>query len=132
VSSSDVNGYLKEITGAEVTAKDFRTWNGTVYVANILRSLETVGLTHVAAAVREAARRLGNTPAICRKSYVHPRVLDPASWEKPAPGASRARRGLYADEAALLAMLEPLKRASRKPRPRASSRPSLAAAPGPT
>jgi DNA topoisomerase I len=124
VSSSDVNAYLQEITGTDVTAKDFRTWNGTVYVANILRSLEQVGLTHVAAAVREAARRLGNTPAICRKSYVHPRVLDPASWEKPAPGVARARRGLYADEAALLAMLEPVKRASRTPRPRTSSRPS--------
>ena len=115
VGSADVNEYLKEITGRDVTAKDFRTWNGTVYVANMLRAFEgTVGITHVSAAVREAARRLGNTPAICRKSYVHPKVLDPATWAERAAGTKRARRGLYADEAALLALLAPaVKRAYR-------------------
>jgi len=130
VGSADVNGYLQEITGRDVTAKDFRTWNGTVYVANMLRAFEgTVGITHVSAAVREAARRLGNTPAICRKSYVHPKVLDPATWAEPRTTAKRARRGLYADEAALLALLAPVAarkvRAPRRtPRPRVSIRPS--------
>jgi len=103
---------------------------GTVYVANMLRAFEgTVGITHVSAAVREAARRLGNTPAICRKSYVHPKVLDPATWAEPRTTAKRARRGLYADEAALLALLAPVAarkvRAPRRtPRPRVSIRPS--------
>jgi len=127
VGSADVNEYLKEITGRDVTAKDFRTWNGTVYVANMLRAFEgTVGITHVSAAVREAAQRLGNTPAICRKSYVHPRVLDPQTWAERAKAVKRSRRGLYADEAALLALLESPKvtRAYRRPRLPPSSRPS--------
>jgi len=127
VGSADVNEYLKEITGRDVTAKDFRTWNGTVYVANMLRAYEgTVGITHVSAAVREASRRLGNTPAICRKSYVHPRVLDPQTWAERAKAVRRARRGLYADEAALLALLESpkVRRAYRRPRLPLASRPS--------
>ncbi|HZZ94100.1 MAG TPA: DNA topoisomerase IB [Usitatibacter sp.] len=133
VGSDDVNEYLQEITGSGVTAKDFRTWNGTVYVANMLRACEAeVGLTHVAAAVREAARRLGNTPAICRKSYVHPRVLDPKTWAGRAHAVKRARRGLYADEAALLALLEPVRTASRRRRPPLPTRPSMSAPAGPT
>jgi DNA topoisomerase-1 len=141
IGSADVNEYLREITGRDVTAKDFRTWNGTVYVANMLRAFEgTVGITHVAAAVREAARRLGNTPAICRKSYVHPRVLDPATWAKGASVEARAKRGLYADEAALLALLEGPRKAARRTavrpasrtrRPPASSRASSPALAGP-
>src|SRR4029079_1807232 len=105
VGSADVNEYLQEITGRDVTAKDFRTWNGTVYVANMLRAFEgTVGITHVWGGVGEAASRLGNTPAICRKSYVHPRVLDPETWRRPARHA-KAPRGLRADEARLLAII---------------------------
>jgi DNA topoisomerase-1 len=136
IGSADVNEYLKEITGRDVTAKDFRTWNGTVYVANMLRACERdVGITHVAAAVREAARRLGNTPAICRKSYVHPKVLDPATWAEPPAVVKRARRGLYADEAALLALLAPatkVKPAYRMRRPLPSSRPSSPARASPS
>ena len=135
VGSADVNEYLQEITGRDVTAKDFRTWNGTVYVANMLRAFEgTVGITHVSAAVREAASRLGNTPAICRKSYVHPRVLDPETWAGRAKAVKRARRGLYADEAALLALLDSpkVRRAYRTPRPRAAIRPSSHAPAGPS
>jgi DNA topoisomerase-1 len=135
VGSADVNQYLQEITGRDVTAKDFRTWNGTVYVANMLRLCEReVGSTHVAAAVREAARRLGNTPAICRKSYVHPKVLDPATWAQPARAVKRAPRGLHADEAALLALLEPaakVRTAYRRPRPPRSIRPSPSASASP-
>lgn len=132
IGSSDVNGYLKEISGAEVTAKDFRTWAGTVFVANELARREgPVRPSHMVAAVREAARRLGNTPAICRKSYVHPRVLDPQTWLKRAErrGGGRAPRGLRADEAALLRLLRPFNRASRTPRPhRSSPLPSRSAA----
>lgn len=116
IGSADVNEYLREISGAEITAKDFRTWAGTVFVASELaRREQPIGVSHMVAAVREAARRLGNTPAICRKSYVHPRVLDPETW--------RAARGLRADEAALLGLLAPLRAASRTPRPRRATSP---------
>jgi DNA topoisomerase-1 len=126
IESSDVNDYLREISGADVTAKDFRTWAGTVFVANELSRREgPVGPSHMVAAVREASQRLGNTPAICRKSYVHPRVLDPETWTaRPARRPGRRPRGLRADEAALLRLLAPLSSARRAPRPRRSSRPT--------
>jgi DNA topoisomerase-1 len=133
IGSSDVNDYLKEIGGVEeITTKDFRTWNGSLFVASMLRRCEHVELTHVVAAVREAAKRLGNTPAICRKSYVHPRVLDPGTWEGRAERAARrAPRGLRAEEAYLLEILKPLSSASKARRPRRSTpSPSLHAPPG--
>ena len=122
VGSSDVNEYLKEVGGADVSTKDFRTWAGSVYVASLLRRRDHVGVTHVAAAVREASRQLGNTPAICRKSYVHPRVLDPNTWRARDPRrASRSPRGLRSEEAAFLAIIRPLRPASRTARPRTTS-----------
>ena len=131
IGSSDVNEYLKEIAGADVTAKDFRTWTGTVLVANELARREgPIGPSHMVAAVRQAAARLGNTPAICRKSYVHPRVLDPETWLRRDARRIAARRpGLRADEAAVLALLRPLTRASRKRSPRPSIRPSTSQRP---
>jgi DNA topoisomerase I len=81
VTSQDVNVYLREIGGGEFTAKDFRTWVGTVLAAIALREFEVV--THqaeakknVMTAIKSVARMLGNTPAICRKCYVHPKVLE--------------------------------------------------------
>jgi DNA topoisomerase-1 len=125
IGSSDVNDYLKEIAGREISTKDFRTWNGSVLVASMLRRCEHVGVTQMAAAVREASKYLGNTPAICRKSYVHPRVLDPRTWERRAERAvSRPQRGLRVEEAALLAILAPVRPASRIARPRRPSPPS--------
>jgi DNA topoisomerase-1 len=131
IGSSDVNEYLKEIAGADVTAKDFRTWAGTMLVANELARREgPVGPSHMVAAIRQAALRLGNTPAICRKSYVHPRVLDPETWARRAGlRAAPPRRGLRADESALVALLRPLTRARRTrsprpPSPRASPQPA--------
>jgi DNA topoisomerase-1 len=122
IGSSDVNDYLKEIAGTEVSTKDFRTWAGSVYVASLLRHREHVGITHVAAAVREASRQLGNTPAICRKSYVHPRVLDPKTWRgRGERRASRSPRGLRAEEAAFIAIIRPVRAASRTARPRRPS-----------
>jgi DNA topoisomerase-1 len=122
IGSSDVNEYLKEIAGAAVSTKDFRTWAGSVYVASLLRRRSHVGITHVAAAVREASRQLGNTPAICRKSYVHPRVLDPGTWRgRDARRVSRAPRGLRAEEAAFLEIIRALRPASRTARPRTTS-----------
>ena len=132
IGSSDVNDYLKEIAGCEVSTKDFRTWAGSVYVASWLRRCERVGITHVAAAVRAASRQLGNTPAICRKSYVHPRVLDPATWRerRDTRRAKRAPRGLRVDEAALVSILRPLSGESRRRflrRPTTSSSPRASA-----
>jgi len=111
ISSSDVNEYLREISGQEITTKNFRTWAGSVFVASELARCEGIpNATHFAAAVREAAARLGNTPAICRKSYVHPRVLDPVTWQVRRASGTQAPNGLRAEEAALLRIL-------RTPRP---------------
>ena len=81
VDSADVNQYLKEITGEEFTAKDFRTWAGTVLASLALQEFEafdseTQAKKNITAAIKAVASRLGNTPAICRKCYVHPVVLD--------------------------------------------------------
>ena len=81
VRSGDVNTYLKEIVGEEFSAKDFRTWHGTVLAAVALAGREpsmspTATRRAVSAAVKEVAGQLGNTPAVCRASYVDPRVID--------------------------------------------------------
>jgi DNA topoisomerase-1 len=80
VTSSDVNAYLKEITAQEITAKDFRTWAGTVLAAVALREFERFdseaqAKRHLRSAIERVATRLGNTPTICRKCYVHPEVV---------------------------------------------------------
>jgi DNA topoisomerase I len=79
--SEDINSYLKEVAGGEYSAKDFRTWHGTVLAAVALavsthaaRS-QTASKRAVTRAVKEVARYLGNTPAVCRRSYIDPRVL---------------------------------------------------------
>jgi DNA topoisomerase-1 len=81
VESAHVNDYLREITGQEFTAKDFRTWAGTVLAAQALHEFEqfdseAAARSNVVQAIERVAKRLGNTPAICRKCYVHPAVLD--------------------------------------------------------
>lgn len=81
VASDDVNDYLQDITGQDFTAKDFRTWAGTVIATCALQDLgefesQTQAKKHVVRAIEEAASHLGNTPTICRKSYVHPEVID--------------------------------------------------------
>lgn len=81
IKSQDVNDYLKEITGEDFTAKDFRTWAGTVLAAVALNTVEP-GETkkavkaHVKTAITAVSKILGNTPAVCRKCYVHPAVLE--------------------------------------------------------
>jgi DNA topoisomerase I len=134
IGSSDVNDYLKEIAGEEISTKDFRTWAGSVYVASMLRGRvrrdERVGITHVAAAVRAASQQLGNTPAICRKSYVHPRVLDPKTWQSPQTRrVARAPRGLRVDEAAFLSLIRSATAESRTRRVPRSIRPSRPSSP---
>ncbi len=81
VTSADVNAYLAETTGSDFTAKDFRTWAGTVLACAALRELpcataKTVARRHVAAAIKAVAGQLGNTPAVCRKNYIHPAVIE--------------------------------------------------------
>ena len=81
VTSSDVNDYLNEITGKDITAKDFRTWAGTVLAAMALNELENFDSAaqakrNLRAAIEKVAGKLGNTPTICRKCYVHPEVLN--------------------------------------------------------
>ena len=81
VTSQDVNDYLREITGEEFTAKDFRTWAGTVLAAMALNAQEafknkTQAKKNVKDAISAVAKILGNTPTVCRKCYVHPAVLE--------------------------------------------------------
>lgn len=83
VASGDVNAYLREAAGGEFTAKDFRTWNATVLAAVALavlgrdsRPSATTRKRIVGLAVRDVARYLGNTPAVCRSSYIDPRIFD--------------------------------------------------------
>ena len=81
VKSSDVNDYVREISGRDFTAKDFRTWAGTVLAAQALQEFEQFDTTaqakkNVVKAIESVASRLGNTPAICRKCYVHPEVIN--------------------------------------------------------
>jgi DNA topoisomerase-1 len=80
IKSDDVNAYLRAIAGAEFSAKDFRTWAGTVLAALALRELaafetKAQAKKNLVAAIERVAERLGNTPAVCRKCYIHPVVL---------------------------------------------------------
>jgi DNA topoisomerase-1 len=81
IDSDDVNTYLHAITGDDYTAKDFRTWAGTVLAAMALREFEafdsrTQAKKNVVRAIEAVAERLGNTPTVCRKCYVHPEIID--------------------------------------------------------
>lgn len=81
VTSGDVNQYLREIAGQEFTAKDFRTWAGTMLAAMALREFEAFdseaqGKQNVLKAIESVAQKLGNTKAVCRKCYIHPAVID--------------------------------------------------------
>ena len=81
VDSADVNRYIREISGLDFTAKDFRTWAGTVLAARELDAAgpsesATAGKRVICGAIKSVARRLGNRPATCRKYYIHPAILD--------------------------------------------------------
>lgn len=119
VTSADVNAYLKEVTGADITAKDFRTWAGTVMAALALQEFERFD-TQAAAkknlrdAIERVSSRLGNTPTICRKCYIHPEVLTAYSEgallleikRKVEQELREDLARLKPEEAAVLAMLE--------------------------
>ena len=119
VGSSDVNDYLRAITGEDYTAKDFRTWSGTVLAALALQEFESFdsdaqAKKNVVRAIESVAEKLGNTPSVCRKCYVHPAVLDAYMDGTMLEGLrARAEESLVEDlpdlqpeEAAVLAMLE--------------------------
>jgi len=117
VGSSDVNAYLAAIAGPDVTAKDFRTWWGTVSAAVLLRQAPAPtslrGHKRVEVHVLdEVASQLGNTRAICRKCYVHPHVLEAAARRLPWPRAQKLKSlaGLTADEMAVVRLLENMRR----------------------
>jgi DNA topoisomerase-1 len=81
VDSGDVNAYIKDITGEDFSAKDFRTWAGTVLAALALAEFkkydsQTEAKRNIVAAIESVSKQLGNTPAICRKCYVHPEILN--------------------------------------------------------
>jgi DNA topoisomerase-1 len=119
VNSSDVNDYLREITGEDYTAKDFRTWSGTVLAAIALQEFEKFdseaqAKKNVVRAIETVAEKLGNTPSVCRKCYVHPAVLESYMDGTMVEGLlARAEEKLSEDlqdlqpeEAAVLAMLQ--------------------------
>ena len=131
IDSADVNDYLRDITGDEFTAKDFRTWAGTVAASLALQEVELLDPAasakhHVTEAIRRVAERLGNTPAVCRKCYVHPGVIDAyldgdlaATLEAAASKRLNARpHALRAEEAAVLGLLKA--RLARERRKRAA------------
>lgn len=114
VGSDDVNRYIKDATGQDFTAKDFRTWSGTVLAALSLRGLieydsEAAAKRNIVRAIEIVAGKLGNTVAICRKCYIHPAILD-AYLDGSFHDALCAEAGecgdLTADEAAVLAFLQ--------------------------
>ena len=91
ITSQDVNEYLRAITGEDFSAKDFRTWAGTVLTAIGLKAQEKFenkkqAKANIKTAINAVAKILGNTPAICRKCYVHPAVLDTYLDQKSIDG----------------------------------------------
>ncbi len=157
VSSGDVNEYLRSMTHVVVTAKDFRTWAGSMLAAKELRALGPAANPkeaekNIVKAVDAVAERLGNTRAVCRKYYVHPGLLQaylegrtaPPPEPAPSPKARRVRAtgALRRDEVAVLAFLQALdagepvplvkpKPPSARPRGAAAASPPAPAAPIP-
>lgn len=119
VTSQDVNDYLREITGEEFTAKDFRTWAGTVLAAMALNAQEkfennTQARKNVKDAIGAVSKILGNTPTVCRKCYVHPDVLETylgggmieGLKQKTEETLSKKLRSMRAEEAAVMSFLQ--------------------------
>jgi DNA topoisomerase I len=119
VTSEDVNGYLQEITGEEFTAKDFRTWAGTVLTAMALSAQgpvenKTQAKENIKVAIAAVAKILGNTPTVCRKCYVHPVVLESyldgdmieGLRRKTEEALSENLEDLRAEEAAVMSFLQ--------------------------
>jgi DNA topoisomerase-1 len=119
IDSADVNEYLRGISGDDFTAKDFRTWTGTVTACRLLRSLEPFesenqAKKNIVEVIKSVASCLGNTPSVCRKCYVHPEVLNvylsgamPAIFRRRVPrNISKICKRMQRDERDLLHLLE--------------------------
>jgi DNA topoisomerase-1 len=114
LSSSDINSYLREVTGGKFTAKDFRTWAGTLSAAQALDDMEppaskTAANKSIVEAVDRVADVLGNTRSVCRKCYIHPAVLSAftsgVTLSKVTPNKALVSKGLLDAEARLVALL---------------------------
>lgn len=119
ISSGDINDYLRAISGTDITAKDFRTWTGTVSAAIILTGFESAESKNEAernlrSAIEAVSAQLGNTPTICRRSYIHPEIVGcyldrilTAETLKAALGRSRRGKGMLSvEEQCVLRFLE--------------------------
>ena len=118
VTSGDVNDYLREISGDDFTAKDFRTWAGTVAAAMALQEFLEIDddagrKKAVVSAIEAVAEQLGNTPTVCRACYVHPEVIERYldgtmvdALSRRARGVGRGSHALRAEEAAVLGLLQ--------------------------
>jgi DNA topoisomerase-1 len=119
VDSSDVNDYLRSLTGEDYTAKDFRTWSGTMLAALALQEFEKYdseaqAKKNIVQAIETVAERLGNTPTVCRKCYVHPAVIESyldgtmlhALQQSAREELVQDIHALSAEEAAVLALLQ--------------------------
>ncbi|HYD78915.1 MAG TPA: DNA topoisomerase IB [Paucimonas sp.] len=139
IGSGDVNDYLRTIAGEDFTAKDFRTWSGTVLAALALREFERFdshaqAKKNIVRAIEAVAERLGNTPSICRKCYVHPAVLEAyldgtmldALTQRTEQEWTKGLAALLPEEAAVLALLRqrlrPTRAGSRRGRARGKPR----------
>ncbi|MEP6485447.1 MAG: DNA topoisomerase IB [Rudaea sp.] len=115
IDSSDVNDYIRQIAGEEFSAKYFRTWAGTLLAARKLAAevrsdLEGERKSRVVAVITEVAERLGNTPTVCRKSYIHPAVFETyaenaLNLPAPLPPSRRSKTALSPEEKALRQLL---------------------------
>ncbi len=119
VRSTDVNEYLREISGQDFTAKDFRTWAGTVLAAMALQELEqfdskAAAKKNLVRAIESVAQRLGNTPSICKKCYIHPEIINAyldgtlaqMLRQRARARLTRSLHKLPPEESAVLALLE--------------------------
>ncbi len=117
IDSHDVNSYLHEVAGEQFTAKDFRTWAGTVHAASTLQGFDeltsvTQKKKNIVQTIEQVAKRLGNTKAVCRKCYIHPAVLEAylngnlTASLKQAQRSSKKLARLSAEEKAVLSFLK--------------------------
>lgn len=120
ISSTDINNYLREITGGSFTAKDFRTWAGTLACAQALDAIDlpsskTTVNRAIVAAIDQVASTLGNTRAVCRSSYIHPGVIEAfqSGVTLRHTPVTRAVPGLREPEARLVSLLQRLQKARK-------------------
>jgi DNA topoisomerase-1 len=130
IDSADVNDYLREISEQDFTAKDFRTWAGSVLAYTMLKELEpfdsaSQAKKNVVQMIKEVAERLGNTPSVCRKCYVHPALLDcylagtmskalKRRLKQAKNGAAASPHALGQEELGLMRLLERTLKAAEK------------------